>query len=97
MDVVRPNTESSEDMDVADDIDLGRIQLLERAKAVAEGVRAPVAVSAEERKRHAELIRNLLVSINTEFRNMYGTPPPPPREVRDEGPRDVEMTAAAAA
>ncbi|KAJ7361507.1 hypothetical protein DFH08DRAFT_952061 [Mycena albidolilacea] len=96
MDVVRPNTESSEDMDVADDIDLGRIQLLERAKAVAEGVRAPVAVSAEERKRHAELIRNLLVSINTEFRKTYGTPPPP-RELRDEGPRDVEMTAAAAA
>ncbi|KAJ7246294.1 hypothetical protein B0H12DRAFT_1126586 [Mycena haematopus] len=70
-------------MDVAQDIDLpvGRIQLLERAKAVA--------IPAEERRRHAELTRNLLVSINTEFRRVHGVPSAMEREVRD-----VEMAPA---
>ncbi|KAF7339273.1 hypothetical protein MSAN_02140800 [Mycena sanguinolenta] len=90
-----------------DDIGLSRMQLLERARAVA---RSPVA-DAAERRRHAELIRNLLVSINTEFRRAYGvpgapastaasaslsttpTPTPSPGKVREEV-RDVEMTPA---
>ncbi|KAJ7631187.1 hypothetical protein FB45DRAFT_917781 [Roridomyces roridus] len=62
--------------------ELGRIQL---------GRQAGAAVSPEERRRHAELIRNLLVAINSEFRERHGTPsiPRPPSPVRD-----VEMTAA---
>ncbi|KAJ6504389.1 transcription factor PacC [Mycena vulgaris] len=76
----------------SDDIarELGRIQLESRSKK---------EIPADERRRHAELIRNLLVSINTEFRKMHGTPAPTPTPepaplVRDEAPRDVEMTAA---
>ncbi|KAJ7651718.1 hypothetical protein DFH06DRAFT_1420569, partial [Mycena polygramma] len=91
------NTESDE---VARD--LGRIQLERRAASTT-------TISPEERRRHAELIRDLLVSINSQFRRAHGTPPPPtptpgtarpavrahtPTPVRDEGPRDVEMTAA---
>ncbi|KAJ7246291.1 hypothetical protein B0H12DRAFT_1126578 [Mycena haematopus] len=71
--------DDDDEMDVAHDIDLGRMQLLERAKAVA--------IPAEERRRHAELIRNLLVSINTEFRRVHGMGME--REVRD-----VEMAPA---
>ncbi|KAF7290493.1 hypothetical protein MKEN_01496300 [Mycena kentingensis (nom. inval.)] len=55
----------------------------------------------EERRRHAELIRDLLVSINAEFRRLYGTPkivspitPTGAAIVREETLRDVEMTAA---
>ncbi|KAJ7751257.1 transcription factor PacC [Mycena maculata] len=69
--------------------ELGRIQL---------GQRAGAQVPADERRRHAELIRNLLVSINTEFRRLHGTPPPPTVRnaplVHDPVSRDVEMTAA---
>ncbi|KAJ7446423.1 hypothetical protein B0H11DRAFT_2084700 [Mycena galericulata] len=73
----------------ADDVarELGRIQLGRRAGAPP--------VPADERRRHAELIRNLLVSINTEFRRLHGTPPPPPPVSAPEAvSRDVEMTAA---
>ncbi|KAF8215978.1 hypothetical protein K438DRAFT_1799857 [Mycena galopus ATCC 62051] len=102
--------DKGEDSDDDMDIDLGRIQLLEHAKAVAGGVRA---IPAEERRRHAELIRNLLVSINTEFRRAHGTPPGKERErdhhvpregrevmdaremrEREREVRDVEMTPA---
>ncbi|KAL5533955.1 hypothetical protein ACEPAG_415 [Sanghuangporus baumii] len=64
------------------------------------------AVSAEERRRHAELIRDLLVQINKDYRERYGTPPPlsesSPRQRRRTNlnnttdDRDVEMVAAAA-
>ena len=33
-------------------------------------------VSVEERRRHAELIRDLLVAINQDYKRRYGTPPP---------------------
>jgi hypothetical protein len=101
---VRARTSTTESDDVARD--LGRIQLERRAAAAAAAgsptptptTEAPgsVPISAEERRRHAELIRNLLVSINTEFRRMYGTPPVPvpAPPARDESSRDVEMTAA---
>ncbi|KAJ7161346.1 hypothetical protein C8R43DRAFT_1063435 [Mycena crocata] len=85
--------------------ELGRIQL-ERGTA-KEAAEVPRELDAAERRKHAELIRNLLISINTEFRKLHGTPPPvapssamvvsapkPASVVRDEAPRDVEMTAA---
>ena len=60
-----------------------------------------VAVSEEERRKHAELIRDMLVAINTDYKQRYGTPPPasPARERRErererERERDVEMSAA---
>ncbi|KAJ6621100.1 hypothetical protein B0H10DRAFT_2215368 [Mycena sp. CBHHK59/15] len=60
----------------SDDVacELGRIQLESRANK---------EIPAAERRRHAEVIRNLLVTINTEFRRLHGTPPPmsPPRAV----------------
>ncbi|KAJ7293104.1 transcription factor PacC [Mycena rebaudengoi] len=68
----------------SDDVarDLGRIELESRSKV-------------EERRKHAQLIRDLLVSINTEFRKLHGTPPPAaPPVIREEVNRDVEMTAA---
>ncbi|KAJ7109985.1 hypothetical protein C8R44DRAFT_801090 [Mycena epipterygia] len=79
-----PRVRSVESDEVARE--LGRIQLESRTKEIP----------AAERRRHAELIRNLLVSINNEFRKLHGTPPPLPvaPAVRDEAPRDVEMTAA---
>ncbi|KAJ7193381.1 transcription factor PacC [Mycena pura] len=73
---------ATDDADVA--LELERIQLERRTEA-------------DERRRHARLIRDLLVSINSDFRRLHGTPPPMPAAsavVRDEGPRDVEMTAA---
>nr|GAT48438.1 predicted protein [Mycena chlorophos] len=81
---------SEEEAEVAQE--MGRIQLNE-----------------DDRRRHAQLIRDLLVAINEEFRRTYGTPPPstaapplaepskvagPAEMVREEGLRDVEMTAA---
>ncbi|KAI9068703.1 hypothetical protein FKP32DRAFT_1587472 [Trametes sanguinea] len=38
------------------------------------------AVSPEERRKHAALLRDLLVAINTEYKRRYGTPPPVSRE-----------------
>jgi hypothetical protein len=40
-------------------------------------------IPSEERKRHAELILNLLVSINKDFKSRFG-----------DGSRDVDMTTA---
>lgn len=48
-----------------------------------------VAVPLDERRRHAELIRDLLVAINKDYRERFGTPPP-----HDEGrirDKDIEM------
>ncbi|KAI8995294.1 hypothetical protein BD414DRAFT_562156 [Trametes punicea] len=47
-------------------------------------------VSQEERRRHAALLRDLLVAINAEYRKRYGTPPP----VRErEQARGMEVEA----
>ena len=58
--------------------------------ATAGKARAKVDVTPEERRMHAELIRDLLVSINTDYRRRFGTPP---RVRREESPRDTEMVA----
>ncbi|KAL5519254.1 hypothetical protein ACEPAH_937 [Sanghuangporus vaninii] len=49
-----------------------------------KGGSVAVPVSAEERRRHAELIRDLLVQINKNYRERYGTPPPPPPSSHSE-------------
>ncbi|KAI5121148.1 hypothetical protein M0805_007146 [Coniferiporia weirii] len=56
------------------------------------------AVSVDERRRHAELIRDLLVAINKDYRERFGTPPPPGEgrdsRIRGKGKdRDVDMAA----
>jgi hypothetical protein len=50
----------------------------------------------EQRKKHAELILDLLVTINSDFKRKYGLPRTLPllRSVATQSPRDVEMTAA---
>ncbi|OCB87889.1 hypothetical protein A7U60_g5026 [Sanghuangporus baumii] len=65
------------------------------------GGKGGAAVSAEERRRHAELIRDLLVQINKNYRERYGTPPPPSSH-SESSPRQRRRTnlsndAAAAA
>ena len=64
------------------------------------------AIGPEDRSRHAVLVRDLLVAINSEYRTRFGTPPPPssssfssrayareePRGLEREV-RDVEMIA----
>jgi hypothetical protein len=58
-------------------------------------------ISAEDRRKHAELIRDLLISINNDYKKRFGTPHVRVKEEDDsmnlissELPRDVEMTAA---
>ncbi|KAF7307123.1 hypothetical protein MIND_00505700 [Mycena indigotica] len=58
-----------------------------------------IQISEDERRKHAQLIRDLLVAINAEFRRTYGSTPSSPDPgpaaiVREETLRDVEMTAA---
>jgi len=55
--------------------DIGRIEL-ERTKVISQ----------EERKRHAELILNILISINDDFKNRY--------KLTSSQVKDVEMIAA---
>ncbi|XP_006454040.1 hypothetical protein AGABI2DRAFT_189365 [Agaricus bisporus var. bisporus H97] len=51
-------------------------------------------IPAEQRKKHAELILNLLVTINTDYKRKYGqTGSLPPLMVPAQQARDVEMTA----
>jgi len=48
-----------------------------------------------ERRRHAELIRHLLVKINQDFKDRFGSPDPDsPESFTRSLPVDVEMTAA---
>jgi hypothetical protein len=52
-------------------------------------------VTPEDRRKHAELIRNLLLRINEDYRKRFGTPQAPPRDLRThERYPDVEMAAA---
>jgi hypothetical protein len=57
-------------------------------------------ISDDERRRHTELIRNLLVSINSDYKRRFGTPKVKEEEedtsrnlILNESPRDIEMTA----
>ncbi|KAI0363747.1 hypothetical protein BV20DRAFT_89094 [Pilatotrama ljubarskyi] len=63
---------------------VGKIELDGRGRAVSE----------EERRRHAALLRDLLVAINAEYRRRYGTPPPA-REARERLRKQVEEMKAA--
>ncbi|KAJ3571392.1 hypothetical protein NP233_g3778 [Leucocoprinus birnbaumii] len=55
----------------------------------------PNLISREQRKRHAELILDLLVKINADFKRNYGQSRTlPPLNVPAKSPRDVEMTVA---
>jgi hypothetical protein len=68
--------------------EIGRIELKNRT----------MEISAQDRRRHAELIRNLLVAINKDFKQRYGTPPVKldtgHTRIATERSRDVEMTTA---
>lgn len=46
-----------------------------------------------ERRRHAALLRDLLVSINKDYKRRFGTPPPPPASPMEVS-KDVEMSVA---
>lgn len=59
--------------------ELGKIELQNR-------------ISDEERKRHAELILNLLVTINNDYKKQHPASQAENRML--EGPRDIEMAAA---
>lgn len=48
-------------------------------------------ISEEERKKHAELIRDLLVNINGTYMSRFGTPP----RVKEEEQEDMIMNLAA--
>jgi hypothetical protein len=67
---------------------IGQIELENRTKEI----------SHEERKQHSELILNLLVQINKDFKRKYGTLSPVTvmpanrKLLFSDGPRDVEMT-----
>lgn len=50
------------------------------------GEAGALSVPEEERRKHAELIRDMLVAINADYKRRYGTPPPERR--------DVEMSVA---
>ncbi|GJE86189.1 C2H2-type zinc finger domain containing protein [Phanerochaete sordida] len=58
------------------------------------------AVSDAQRRQHAELLRDMLVAINGEYRRRFGTPPPAKgvpgatRKLDEEAGRDVEMAVA---
>lgn len=69
--------------------EIGRIELETRTKEV---------ISQEERQRHANLIMEMIVTINNDFKKRFG-PIVPREETRrplyeSEASRDVEMTAA---
>ena len=61
--------------------------------------RASTATTEAQRRQHAELLRDILVAVNTEYRRKFGTPPPVKdaetarRKLQVEGSRDVEMVA----
>jgi len=86
MSIASPPKRPSESDELARQID--RIELDHRRKEI----------SPTDRKNHAELIRNLLVIINVDFKKRYGTPPLKVDGVQEmvvrESSRDVEMTAA---
>ncbi|KZT08548.1 uncharacterized protein LAESUDRAFT_41560 [Laetiporus sulphureus 93-53] len=82
---VTPRRRETEELTQA----VGRIELDSRAAR---------DVTPAQRAAHAHLVRDLLVSINVEYRKRFGTPPPPqdsaPRIQPQEELRDVEMVGA---
>lgn len=84
---LRSITETSESDELARKV--GKIELDHLTKEI----------SPEDRRKHAELIRNLLVKINEDYRKRYGTPK---MAIKTESPRspsrvlsaDVEMAVA---
>lgn len=79
----RPVTEASEAEELVRQV--GKIELDHLTKEV----------TPEDRRKHAELIRNLLLRINEDYRKRFGTPQAPPRDLRThERYPDVEMAAA---
>jgi hypothetical protein len=72
---------------------VGKIELDRRSKEIP---------AEEDRRKHVELIRSLLVSINTDYKRRFGMPYVKVKEEEDErmnlisseSPRDVEMTLA---
>ncbi|RDX51859.1 hypothetical protein OH76DRAFT_1346022 [Lentinus brumalis] len=73
--------------------EVGRIEL--ESSSHVRAARGPI--SPEERRRHATLVRDLLVAINLEYRRQHGTPPPTVGSTESRGVerevRDVEMIA----
>ncbi|TFK36915.1 hypothetical protein BDQ12DRAFT_653749 [Crucibulum laeve] len=78
---IASGTRSPESDELAKEV--GRIEL-DRTKEI----------SAEERKRHADLILKLLVNINNDFKERYGSQASSGALLANERSRDVEMTAA---
>ncbi|KZT74932.1 hypothetical protein DAEQUDRAFT_13910 [Daedalea quercina L-15889] len=57
--------------------------------------RRPARDDPAQREAHAQLVKDLLVSINMEYRRKFGTPPPDLRRMRVHAElRDVEMVGA---
>jgi hypothetical protein len=81
---LRSITETSESDELVRKV--GKIQLDHLTKEV----------TPEDRRKHAELIRNLLVKINEDYRKRFGSPQiEPSRVLRTRLPSvDVEMAAA---
>jgi hypothetical protein len=81
---LRSITETSESDELVKKV--GKIQLDHLTKEV----------TPEDRRKHAELIRNLLVKINEDYRKRFGSPQiEPSRVLRTRLPSvDVEMAAA---
>ncbi|KAG6333707.1 hypothetical protein ID866_5390, partial [Astraeus odoratus] len=89
---LRSITETSEDSGDEHELahKVGKIEL-DQPKPTRE-------ISVDDRRRHAELIRGLLLKINLDYKQRYGTPSVPPVVKQEplESPRirDVEMTVA---
>lgn len=69
----------------------GSDELVQRVGEIELDRERKRAISEEERKKHAELIRDLLVSINGTYKSRFGTPP----RVKEEEQEDMSMNLAA--
>jgi hypothetical protein len=69
----------------------GSDELVQRVGEIELDHESRREISEEERKKHAELIRDLLVSINGTYKSRFGTPP----RVKEEEQEDMIMNLAA--